>query len=180
MSLRWHTTRGVNHFYNYHNTTKTHDTKPAMSGRKLPPSQLTLTQLSSHDKKRRSTDNALLSLDENTCRCKIVTSRVVSSVRRESTALFGRLGTDDEDFIDILSPSDDSDEDKLKKSPQSPCLLPVAKFIPSPHEKYHEKSPPCASTIASKNANEELAEKRTGDKVEGKYLEGVYKTLIKN
>ena len=72
-----------------------------MSGQKLPPSQLTLKQMSRNGKKHRSTDSSALSLDESTCRRKTVTSRVVSSVRRESTTIFGCLGSEEEDAIDI-------------------------------------------------------------------------------
>ena len=164
-----------------------------MSGRKLPPSRLNLTQMPSHDKKRRSSDNALSSLDKNTRRRETVTSREVSTVSRQSTALFGGFGVDNQDAIDILSPSDDSEEDKGQKSPLSPCLLPVTKFIKSPHEAFAEKPPPgerttasfedkpppSASTSASKNADEEPEEENTEDNVEKRYLDGGSKTLIK-
>ena len=107
MSLRWHTTRGVNHFYNYHNTTKTHDTKPAMSGRKLPPSQPTLTKMPRDDKKCRIMDDVLLSLIQNIQQCKLLSSRVVSTVRTQSTSLFkdGARGA-----IKSCSSSEESDD----------------------------------------------------------------------
>ena len=88
--------------------------------------------MSSHDKKRRSTDNALLSLGKNTPRRETVTSRVVSTVSRQSTALFGGFGADDQDAIGILSPSDDSEEDKGQKLPLSSC--------DSTNHKIHQKS----------------------------------------
>ena len=86
-----------------------------MSGQKVPPSQLTLTQMSSNVRKRRSADSSQLSLGKNTRRHETVTSSLTSTVRSRSTAHYGGSGTDDQDAIDMLSPSEYSDEEKGKE-----------------------------------------------------------------
>ena len=89
--------------------------------------------MSCHAKKRRSTDSSVQPFGKTTRRRETVSSRVLSTVRSESTAHFGGLGEYNEDAIDILSPFECSDEEN---GDESPSLLPPAKFVPSPHEKY--------------------------------------------
>ena len=97
--------------------------------------------MSRHAKKRRCTDATLSSLAQNTHRHEILSSRVVSTVRRQSTSIFGGIAADNNNAIDRLSPSDDSDEDNGQKSPLSPCFLPVVKSTNSPYEVYHNEQP---------------------------------------
>ena len=117
-----------------------------MSEQKLPPSQQSLTQMSCHAKKRRSTDSSVQSFGKTTRRRETVSSRVLSTVRSESTAHFGGLGEDNGDAIDILSPFECSDEEN---GDESPSLLPPTKFVPSPHEKYQVCAPPLSKATAA-------------------------------
>ena len=142
-----------------------------MSGRKLPPSQKILTQMSRHAKKRRCAEATLSSLAENSRTRKLISLHVVSTVSRHSTTLFGDIAADNNNAID-------SDEDDEQKSPVSPYLLPVVKFTKSLNEKYHNNPPlsPCVLPVlvpksVSKKGDEAGQDEDEDDKCERKYLD---------
>ena len=76
---------------------------------------------------------------ENTRTSELISSCVVSTVSRQSTALFGDIAA-----VDNAIDSDDASE---QTSPVSPCFLPVVNFTKSPHEKYHNESPPSSCVL---------------------------------
>ena len=152
-----------------------------MSGRKLPPSQQTLTQICSNDKKRRPTDRALLSLAQKSRRQETVTSRVVDKIRTQSTTIYAGLGVD---LQDSFSSSTEDSEANDNLSNASPCLLPVVKFVPSLQEKHGcaPHSPPHILPITPSSKVEDSSEwgKETeGDECPRQYLDVNSKKFIK-
>ena len=152
-----------------------------MSGRKLPPSQQTLTQMSCHDKKRRPTDRALLSLAQKSRRQETVTSRVVDKVRTQSTTVSAGLGVD---LHNSFSSAEDSEaNDNLSNA--SPCLLPVVKFVPSLHERHGcaPHSPPHILPVTpsskSKDSSEWGKEMDADDECPRQYLDVNSKQFIR-
>ena len=133
--------------------------------------------MSRHAKKRRYMERPLSSLAENTRTSELISSRVVSTVSRQSTALFGDIAARDNTI--------DSDDASEQSSPVSPCLLPVVNFTKSPHEKYGNESPtsPCilpvrAPSPAGKKVGEEDDCRDEDAKCERKYVDVDTKKLL--
>ena len=117
-----------------------------MSNEKLPPSQLTLTQMSRDDRKSRCMDEALLASIHNIQRREFLTLRGSKKLLGQSRAKFEPI---DHGANNTYNHSDSSDEDFVRKkrrdnenengktcdndeSSISPCLLPA--FHPSTAE----------------------------------------------